>query len=204
MAKTIGGVRNTGGFITGDSSYKGNIQNIRSLNNIKDAQVYKEIKQGISRFHSAMGVRQREVKLGDLPSHVNGVHITTADGKSEMVVLNGKVFNKSKKDVETRLKNAYKSGFLTITKKPVQHTITHELAHATWNKNLSGANHIAASKEIKALFDKWDKDNKKKGYGKYAGKNVNEFWAETVTKSIHGNSDKYTRKVKYIARKYKL
>jgi len=203
MAKTSGKIRTTGGFITRDSSYKGNISNIRSLNTVKDAQVYKELKQGISRYHSALGVRQRNVKIGDLTSQTIGVHITS-DGKSEMVVLNGKVFNKSKKDIEKRLNDAYKSGFLTVTNKPVQHAVTHELAHASWNKNLAGAKHKAAGKEIYSLYDKWDKDKKKKGYGEYATKNVNEFWAETVTKAIHGNSDKYTRKVKYIARKYKL
>lgn len=34
--------------------------------------------------------------------------------------------------------------------------------------------------------------------------NVSEFWAETVTKAIHGKSDKYTTAVKNIAKKYKL
>ena len=46
------------------------------------------------------------------------------------------------------------------------------------------------------LFKSWKKDNKKSGYGKYAETNVSEFWAETVTKAIHGKSDKYTKKVK--------
>lgn len=46
--------------------------------------------------------------------------------------------------------------------------------------------------------------NKKSGYGKYAETNVSEFWAETVTKAIHGKSDKYTKKVKEICKKYKL
>ena len=40
--------------------------------------------------------------------------------------------------------------------------------------------------------------------GKYAETNVSEFWAETVTKAIHGKSDKYTKKVKEICKKYKL
>lgn len=48
------------------------------------------------------------------------------------------------------------------------------------------------------------KDKTKKGYGRYSMTNVNEFWAETVTKAVHGRSDKYTTAVKRIARKYKL
>ena len=55
-----------------------------------------------------------------------------------------------------------------------------------------------------SLFKSWKKDNKKSGYGKYAETNVSEFWAETVTKAIHGKSDKYTKKVKEICKKYKL
>ena len=209
MAKTSGGIRSkagvkiTGGFVGGDSIYKGKISNLSGLNTIKHADVYGEIKQGISRYHSVMGVMQRDIKLGDMASHVNGAHITVG-GKSSQIVLNRKVFNLSKKEIIARVSNSYKSGWSTVTKKYVQHTITHELAHATWNSSLSGSNHKAAGKEIKALFNKWNNDTRKKGYGKYAKSNPNEFWAETVTKAIHGNSDKYTRKVKYIAKKYKL
>lgn len=59
-------------------------------------------------------------------------------------------------------------------------------------------------KEIKALYKKWRADTKKKGYGSYGERNVDEFWAETTTKAVHGTSDKYTRAVKSIVKKYKL
>ena len=39
---------------------------------------------------------------------------------------------------------------------------------------------------------------------RYGEKNVDEFWAEVITKGIHGRSDKYTKKAISIARKYKL
>ena len=52
--------------------------------------------------------------------------------------------------------------------------------------------------------EKPGKGKKKSGYGKYAETNVSEFWAETVTKAVHGKSDKYTKKVKEICKKYKL
>ena len=84
------------------------------------------------------------------------------------------------------------------------HTVTHELAHATWNAHMTGANQKAAGKEVNALYKKWSRDKRKKGYGKYATTNVSEFWAETVTKAVHGKSDKYTKAVKAIAKKYKL
>ena len=44
-----------------------------------------------------------------------------------------------------------------------------------------------------------------KGYGIYAKKDVNGFWAETITKSLHGKGEKYSRKTVAIAKKkYKL
>ncbi|MDR2586381.1 MAG: hypothetical protein LBC84_09255 [Prevotellaceae bacterium] len=198
-----GSIKMTGGMVVGDSNFKGKVSNIRGLGTVKEEQVYKELKQGVSRYHVVMGVRQREVKVGDLANNVNGVHVTS-NGKSEMIVLNSKVFDLPKKEIAARVNKAYESGWSSKTKKPLQHTITHELAHATWNSHLNGVQQIAAGKEIRALYNKWDRDARKKGYGQYARQDVNEFWAETVTKAIHGNSDKYTRKVKYIAKKYKL
>ena len=61
-----------------------------------------------------------------------------------------------------------------------------------------------AKRPIYWLFSSQMGDKKKKGYGTYGRKNVDEFWAEVVTKGIHGNADKYTRKAIRIARKYKL
>lgn len=205
MGRNSGGT-GVGGFNPGDAN-KGGIEakNLRGLVTVKDPQVYKELKQGISRFHSTLGVREREVKIGDLPSSVNGVHYTSVStGKSKGIVLNAKVFDMKKSSIEARTKKAYNAGWATKTKKPLQHTVTHELAHATWNTHLKGANQKAAGIEIKKLYNKWRVDKNKKGYGKYAKTSVNEFWAETATKAIHGNADKYTRKVKYICRRYKL
>ena len=124
--------------------------------------------------------------------------------EAEGVYLNKKHFMQTKKAVEASHKRGYASGWSTKTNKAVAHTVTHELAHATWNANMTGANQKAAGKEVNKLFKSWKKDNKKSGYGKYAETNVSEFWAETVTKAIHGKSDKYTKKVKEICKKYKL
>lgn len=203
MAKTSGSNNRTGGHTTTDANYKGEIKNVKSLVTIKHPDVYKEVKSAISRFHAVMGVRQREVKLATLSGAV-GVHVTGMDGKSQGIYLNSKIFNGTKASIIAQKKSGYASGFLTRTNKPIQHTVTHELAHATWNNRLSSPNAKAAGKEVGALYNKWLRDTKKKGYGSYAKSNVNEFFAETTTKAIHGNSDKYTKKVKGIIRKYKL
>lgn len=98
----------------------------------------------------------------------------------------------------------YKTGFKNITNRPIQHTITHELAHATWNSGYTSPSHKAAGKEIKKLYQGWSKNSKKKGYGSYAKSNVDEFWAEAITKGMHGKKDKYTKKAIAIAKKYQL
>lgn len=203
MGKSSGGVR--GGLQPGDSGYSGEITGVEDLANIKNPAVYREMKSAISRYHSVMGVRERSVKLANLPPNTYGVQVTDIKtGKSEGVYINKKIHNMSKSQIETYVRRGYASGWSTKTNKPIAHTITHELAHATWNSALKGANYKAAGKEIYKLSATWLKDKKKTGYGKYSKTNIDEFWAEVTTKAVHGKADKYTRAVKEIAKKYKL
>ena len=211
MGRNSSGVR--GGLQPGDSNWgdvgegKGKgmdeIKGVQDLVKMKDPAMYRETKDAISRYHSVMGVRQQKIKLADLPENTYGVH-ATLNGKSEGIYLNKKYFNSGRKKVLEAARKGYESGWSTKTNKPLAHTVTHELAHATWNNHLKGANQKAAGIEIRKMYGKWLKDTKKKGYGEYATTNVNEFWAETVTKAVHGNADKYTRKAKAIVKKYKL
>lgn len=205
MGRNSSGTR--GGLQPGDATFKGKIRNVEPLVNM-NKEIYRDTKSAISRYHAVMGVRQREVHLADLPDNTLGVHVTKSDGKgnwtSDAVYLNKKRYKQQRKQMMEQTKNGYNSGWHTKTNKPMAHTVTHELAHATWNDRLTAANAKAAGKEIQTLYHKWMGDKKKKGYGKYARTNVNEFWAEVVTKAVHGNADKYTRQVKKIAKKYKL
>lgn len=201
MGRNSSGVR--GGLQSGDGTYKGEIKGVQDLIKMKDPRMYKETSEAISRYHSVMGIRQKKVKLADLPDNTYGVHVT-AGGTSEGVYLNKKHFNSGRANVLKDTKKGYASGWSTKTNKPLAHTVTHELAHATWNNHLTSAKHKAAGKEIERLYTSWLSDTGKKGYGKYARTNVNEFWAETVTKAVHGTADKYTRAVKEITKRYKL
>lgn len=201
MGRNSAGVK--AGTNDGSGQFKGKVSNVSSLVEMKDKAMYKAAKEAISRYHAVMGVRQRSVKLADLGGSAFGVHVTRG-GKSEAVYLDRRHFNTGAKNVAREHSNNYKSGWSTKTNKPVAHTITHELAHATWNAHMTGANQKAAGNEVKKLYSQWKRDKRKKGYGKYAETNVSEFWAETVTKAVHGKSDKYTKAVKTIANKYKL
>lgn len=209
--------RNSGGVIditggTGGSGAKVNVvttavSKSRSIDTIKDRSVVRELFRGISRFESVMGIRERSVRIANLDG-MNALGVTwinRADGKSTGILLNERFFDRKKNVIEADVKkNHYDSGFKNRTNAPVQHTITHELAHATWNASMQSTKAKAAGKEITELYRTWRKDKKKKGYGKYGETNVSEFWSEAVTKAIHGTADKYTRKVKAIAKKYQL
>ena len=192
-----------GGFGGGEASGNVNPTGLESLTKIKNKAVYSTVKEAISRYETALGVRQRNVLIGNLPDGVGGVHIT-ANGKSQQIVLSKKIFNKDLKSIEGWAKKGYSSGHLTKTNKPAAHIVTHEMAHATWNKNMKSSKAQAAGKEIKALYKEWTNDTKKRGYGNYAKTNVSEFFAEVATKAVRGSSDKYTKAVKGIVKKYKL
>lgn len=205
------GGSNSGGGSTGmdqDSSYKGSIKNVEDLKNIKDRKLYNEMKAAISRFYKEMGLEEKNVKLADMSKSVYGVQATNVvTGKSEGVYLNKKYFkNATAKQIADKISAEYKSGWSTKTNKPVAHVMTHELAHTVWNTTLKGPKYKGATKEIQKVYNAWKKDKNKGalGYGKYSQKNINEFWAETITKAIHGKADKYTKALKKIAKKYKL
>ena len=178
-------------------------KNIESLKNIKDAELYKEMKAAISRFHSALGIREKEVKLADIGRYL-GVQVNE-NGQSVAIYLSKRRYKYgTAKTIAEQEKKDYASGWSTITNKPVAHTITHELAHATWNDSLKGAKYQAAGNEVRKLYNEWARDRKKTGYGKYAYTNSSEFWAETITKGIHGKADKYTKAAFKIAQTYEL
>lgn len=120
----------------GGGDYKGKITNVGPLVEMTDPQMYKATKQAISRYHAVLGVRQREVKLADFPG-AYGVHVTSGDGKSKAVYLNRSHFNQGAKRVASDYAANYTSGWSTHTNKPIAYTVTHELAHATWNEHLS-------------------------------------------------------------------
>lgn len=174
-----------------------------SIGDMRNRDMAKQLGRAISRYEKVMGLRERTIKLADIDGSY-GVTFISADG-SKGVYLNKKFFDRKKKQVEADYKRTeYKGGHKNVTNRASQHTMTHELAHATWTSSYTSAKHKAAGKEIRSLYQQWSKDKNRKGYGSYGRSNVDEFWAEVVTKGIHGKADKYTRKAISIAHKYKL
>lgn len=174
-----------------------------SLDSLKHREVTKQLNRAISRYEAVMGIRERSVRVANLDG-AYGVTFLSTNGSQGIYIDKG-FFNQSRNKIEAQYrKKNYDTGFKNHTNRPIQHTLTHELAHATWTSHYTGSKHKAAGKEIQTLYKNWMKDKKKKGYGTYGKSNVDEFWAEVVTKGVHGKSDKYTRKAISIAKKYKL
>lgn len=163
----------------------------------------KQINRAISRYEAVMGVRERHVRIADI-SGAYGVTYIGPNG-SQGIYLSRRHFDTSKRKFEAAYKASnYANGFKNVTNRAAQHTVTHELAHATWTSSYTSPKHKAAGKEIQHLYGQWSKDKRKKGYGSYGKTSVDEFWAEVITKGIHGKSDKYTRRAISIARRFKL
>ncbi len=63
MGRNSSGTR--GGLQPGDATYKGSVGKPEPLVNMKDPALYKATKEAISRYHSVLGVRQKNVKLAE-------------------------------------------------------------------------------------------------------------------------------------------
>lgn len=182
------------------------IRNVERLDKIKDPAVYRDVRRAISRFHSVLGVRETNFILADVMDRNEVAADYHSRSGSDFIVLNKRFFNVPHKQFVKRVKDMYNRHWSTRTNKPVAHTVTHELAHAMWVTEFSSDRHQAAGREIRSLRRKWlrDPDIVKLGYGDYARSSVSEWWAEVVTKAVHGESDKYTKGVVEIIKKHKL
>lgn len=120
---------------------------------MKNPAMYKATKQANSRYYAVMGVRQKNVKLADLGGSAYGVHVTRG-GQSEAVYLDRKHFDTGAKNVQKEHTKNYKDGWSTKINKPVAHTVTHELAHASWNAHMTEASQRATGLEINVLYQK--------------------------------------------------
>lgn len=209
MAKTSGGVRaaSSGRGLVGDTRADINIGRTYPLSDIGNEDVHREIKQAISKFHGQLGIKTREVRLADLEPDVLGVAGSTALGP-KMVYLQHKFFQNKERVIRDSIRKSYRRGHTTTTNQPLQHVIIHELSHTVWTNHFMTPKHLRAGREIRTLYSEWRRDRKagfgSKKYGNYAGTNINEFVAETLTKSVIGNSDTYTRRLRAIVKKYKL
>lgn len=205
MGKSSGGIRNSSRNdivkVKGDGGTPSGVKNIGSIRDIADKVSNREVKRAISKYHSRVGLNTREVKIADL-KNAYGIAAISSSSNSGTVYLDRKSFNNSKTLIKAK-KAEYKRGIKVETNKAIQHTTVHELAHVTWTNHHSGTKHKQAGKEISKLYREY-KRSKSNSLGEYASTNVNEFYAEGMSKAILGKKDKYSSKLLSITKKYKL
>lgn len=109
-----------------------------STGGMKNRDMEKQINRAISRYEKVMGVRERHVRLADIDG-AYGVTYIGANG-SQGIYLSRRHFDTSKRKFEAAYKKSnYDNGFKNVTNRAAQHTVTHELAHATWTSSYSSA-----------------------------------------------------------------
>lgn len=202
MGKNAGG---SGTGKLGDSRHNkiSKWANADFLRHIPDKKLRKSLVEALETYDALYGVEITKIMLSDNLGKTPAVTNAYPDGRQE-TDLNRTLFSMRFEKYVRKQISDYNDNYAAKTRKPEAHIITHEMAHATWADYLSGEKHKKASNEIRSLYTKFRHDKRIKGYGEIAYLNPNEFWAETLTKSMYGNQDYYTRRVKEIIHKYKL
>ena len=92
MGRNSGGVVNINQGNGNSAKVQVALNGSRPLSTIKDKSTYNELFRGISRFHSALGIRERSVRLADLDNMgaLGVTFISGKDGKSTGILLNEK------------------------------------------------------------------------------------------------------------------
>ncbi|NBU34738.1 hypothetical protein EBS40_09020 [bacterium] len=182
-----------------------------SLSTIADPVLRKDIQSAISRFASIFGgVSERVIKIADfqvLPSDFHGALAVQYEGGKSQNYIRGIYLNKDfwtdKKTVNRRIKEWYDMGWFVRTSNPTRHIVMHELAHAKWSRLKSSRSARNARKEVTKLYRQWRR-KERPGWGDYAKKNVDEFFAEGLSKHALGSGDRYTRRLVKILKENNL
>lgn len=187
------------------------IQNDESISQIQNDNLRKDIQQGISKFESRLKLKTRSVQIAEFGGRFEnaaGLALTNASTGEVKVYLSSKYFkNGTVNSVSKLMRSSYDANWSVRTNKPTQHIVVHELAHALWTDKNPRKNSVKARKAMSNLFGRYKKAYARgelRNFGKYSTKNVNEFFAEVVTKGVIGNSDKWTDSVFNIIDKYNI
>ena len=198
MAKTSGSTRPPKGGIEGnDTNYKGKIENIAGIRDIKDERSRQQVQRAVSEFEKQYGLPTQNVKIATLSPGVVGI------GGLDTVVLNRRFYNDADRLIKAK-RSAYESKWSVPTTSPLRHTVIHELAHAQWQSGRSGTPK-GLTEGIQKLYARYRADVKKGNnpIGKYATSNIDEFWAEGITQATIGKKQSYySTRLKKLLKKY--
>jgi len=200
MAKTSGRTRPPAGGIEGKdriTTYKGKINNLAGIRDIKDERSRLQVQRAISEFERQYGLPTQNVNIATLDGGVVGL------GGQDTVILNRQYYDNAAKLIKAK-RSAYKSGWSVPTTTPIRHTVIHELAHAQWQSGRPGTPK-GLTDGINKLYKRFRAEVRtgKNPLGEYATSNVDEFWAEGITQATIGTKQTYySRRLKALLKKY--
>jgi len=173
-----------------------------SISAIPDAALRREVQSAISRFSTLFGgVSEKIIKLADFnaigPDYVESFGVQYEGGKRQGYIrgiyLNKDIFT-DRKTVNAKIRALYDINWLNRSSNPTRHIVIHEMAHAKWSTLKSSRKARTARREITKLYRQWRR-KERSGWGDYAKSNVDEFFAEGLSKHAAGSRDRYTKKL---------
>lgn len=197
MGKTVGGTRTTdlGGADIG------RIENVRRINDIENDTLRNAVNQAVLAFQTNYGLPTKELYLATFDG-AYGVYFS-----DHTIYLNDKYFNNNPDSLLRRKAREYANLSKIPTKKPLQHTMIHELGHSLWStiRPRTGPKVRRFESELSKLYRQYRKEvsRGRLPLGDYATANIDEFFAEAITGSIIGRKqNKYTRTVRRLVKRY--
>lgn len=171
-----------------------------------DRAVFRELKAGVSKVESRIGIDLPQSNLGFTTSgEYLGVHFGQGDGRT--VLLQQAFFNRPAKEIIADLRKEFKSKFAVTSPTPLQYVVVHELGHSIWVDRVEGRAKelFKLNKGIEVLHERFLRDTARgrTPISRYARVNINEFFAETFTKAIIGRKQNtYSRRLLQLLREH--
>lgn len=153
---------------------------------IKDPQVKAELEQAVRQYAKEVGFTDgMYVQLGTLPK---GKYAMV---QGDTITLSKAIYGRKYQTVKAYFDERIAKGWTTATGKPVAKTLVHEFAHRTYH-GLSAS----GKAQVAAAYKSFMGSKSKKGWGIYAGKSVEEFYADGMAKGLLGKSDAWTKAIR--------
>ena len=153
---------------------------------IKDERIRTELTDAIKLYAKEVGFTDwYSIGLDNLPKGISGLK------QGWTIKLSKSAYGGTYESAMKYFNSKIASGEPVVTSRPIAKTIVHELAHGTYQRlSPSGKSQVAAT------YKSFIGGSKRKGWGSYATKNVEEFYAEGIAKGLLGKSDSWTKAIR--------
>ncbi len=171
-------------MISPNLQFNPNLVGVKGYKGVTDQRVAAELQEAVKMYAKEIGLAEpTQISLETLPKGRRGVSYGNGT-----IALSKNYFGGSYDKTMKGATELVKSGYSVETSRPIMKTIHHELGHRTYD-------YLSSSSKAKvgAIFSKFSSSKSTKGWGSGSRKNVEEFFAEGMAKSLTGKSDSYTK-----------